>query len=141
MTHTDLVDVLRLHLGLDDQLVGRRHDQHDRLARRDDTADRVYVELMHHPTLRRTDVDALELVFGGDLLFNQFGGLAANVREVLADLGAHVLIDLQDLDLGLGDLALGLRDRGHELPALAFEARLLAFERRHPGELDELLGP
>ena len=53
------------------------------------------------------------------LLLDQLGDLAADFGEVLADLGAHVLIDLQDLDLGLGDLALGLRDRGDELPALA----------------------
>ena len=96
---------------------------------------------MHHAALRRADVDALELVFGGDFLLDEFGGLAANVGEVLADLGAHVLVDLQDLDLGLGDLALGLRDRGDKLSALAFEARLLALQRGDAGELDELLAP
>jgi len=40
-TDAQAVDVLRLHLGLDDQLVGRRHDQHDLLARRNHAADRV----------------------------------------------------------------------------------------------------
>ncbi len=57
------------------------------------------------------------------LLLDQLRHLAADVGEVLADLGAHVLIDLQDLDLGLGDLALRLRDRGDELAALAVEPR------------------
>ena len=33
LTDPQLVDVLRLHLGFDDQLVGCRHDQHDLLAR------------------------------------------------------------------------------------------------------------
>src|SRR5947209_11724401 len=96
---------------------------------------------MHHAILRRTDVDALKLILGRDLLFNEFGGLAANVGEILPVLGAHVLIDLQHLDLRFGDLALGLRDGCHKLSALAFKARLLALKCSHAIELDELLGP
>ena len=37
----DLVDVLRRHLGLDDQLVGIGHDQHQHFAGLDHAADRV----------------------------------------------------------------------------------------------------
>ncbi len=36
-----LVDVLRIDLGLDLQFVGVRHDQHDRIAGGDDAADGV----------------------------------------------------------------------------------------------------
>ena len=101
MADAHLIDVLGLHLGFNDQLVGCRHDQHDLLTGRDHAADGVHVELMHHAALRRADVDALELILGGDLFLDQFGGFAADVGEVLADLGAHVLVDLQNLDLGL----------------------------------------
>jgi len=54
---------------------------------------------------------------------------------------AHVLVDLQDLDLGLGNLALGLRDRSDKLSTLALEPRLFAFQRRDAAELNELLCP
>ena len=62
-------------------------------------------------------------------------------RELLADLGAQILVDLQDLQLGLGDLALGLGDRGDERAALALEARGVALERGHALDLDEVLAP
>src|SRR5215213_8645877 len=141
LADAELVDVLRLRLSFDDQLVGRRDDQHDLLACRDHAADGVDIELVHHAVLRSADIDPLELVLGGNLLLDQFGDLAANLRKVLADLGAHVLLDLQSLNLRLGDLALGLRDRCDELSSLPLEPRLYAFQRRHPAELDELLGP
>ena len=53
----------------------------------------------------------------------------------------HVLIDLQDLQLGLGDLALGLRHRRDQLSALAVEPRRLALERGEAGDLDQVLAP
>lgn len=56
----DLVDVLRSDARLDHQGVGGRHDLHDRLAGRDDPADRVHRQLVHAPRLRRADVDLLQ---------------------------------------------------------------------------------
>ena len=69
----------------------------------------------------------------------ELGDLGLDLAQVLADLGAHVLVDLQDLQLDLGDLALGLRGRGDELAALAFEARRVALERGDALELHEVL--
>src|SRR3954453_10086421 len=99
------------------------------------------VELVHHASLRRADIDALELVFCRDLLLNQFGVLSADVREVLAVLGPHILIDLQDLDPRFGDLALRLGDRRNELSTFTLKSRLLALQRRDAVELNQLLGP
>ena len=79
-----LVDVLRLDPGLDGQLVGVGHDQHDRLAGGDDAAHRVHGELMHHAVLRRADVDALELVLGRDLALDQLAILRVGSRQLLA---------------------------------------------------------
>src|SRR5262249_56183926 len=55
------------------------------------------------------------------------------IGEILADLGAHVLIDLQDLQLDLGRLAFGLSDRGDQLSTLARQALLLTLEAGDPG--------
>jgi hypothetical protein len=43
-----------------------------------------------------TEVDALGLVVGRDLALHELGDLAANVGQLLADLGAEVLLDLDD---------------------------------------------
>lgn len=56
----DLVNVLRSDARLDHQGVGGRHDLHDRLAGRDDPADRVHRQLVHAPRLRRADIDLLQ---------------------------------------------------------------------------------
>ena len=42
-----------------------------------------------------------------------------HLGKVLADLGAHLLIDLQDLQLGFRHFAFGLCDRGDKLTALS----------------------
>ena len=67
--------------------------------------------------------------------------MPCDLAQVLGDLAAQFLIDLQDLQLDLGDLALGLGGRGDELAALAFEARRVALERRHALDLHEVLAP
>jgi hypothetical protein len=48
--------------------------------------------------LRRDQVEALELILG-DALSHQLGFLAANFGQLLADLGAQILVDLQDFQL------------------------------------------
>ena len=60
--------------------------------------------------LRRADVDALELVLGRDPLLDELGQLAPDFGQLLADLSAQVLVDLNNLQLCLGDLALSLGD-------------------------------
>ena len=76
-----LVDVLRIDLGLDRKVVGVGHDQHDRVAGGDDAADGVDVGLEHHAVLRRADVDALELVLGGDLALDELADLAVDLAQ------------------------------------------------------------
>ena len=56
----------------------------------------------------RPEVDAFQLVLGSRLPLDQLRDLAANLRQLFADVAAHVLVDLDDLQLRLGDLALGL---------------------------------
>ena len=108
----------------------------------DDAADRVHGELMHHAVLRRADVDALELVLGRDLALDELGDLVVDLAQILADLAAQVLVDLHDLQLGLGDLALGLRrSRRSSCAALAFEARRVALQRREARDLHQVLAP
>ena len=91
-----------------------------------DAADRVNVGLEHDAVLWRTDVDALELVLGGDLALDELAILGVDLAHVLGDLAAQILIDLDDLQLGLGNFAFGLRDRGDQLR----RARLRAARRR-----------
>ena len=62
-------------------------------------------------------------------------------RQLLADLAAQVLIDLDDLELGFGDLALGLGDRRDERAALAAQPRIVAFERRQATDRHQVLLP
>jgi len=42
----------------------------------DEAADRVTVDCQHHAVLRRADVDAAELVFGGDLALDELAILS-----------------------------------------------------------------
>ena len=62
-------------------------------------------------------------------------------RSCLATSLDEVLIDLQDLQLGLGDLALGLRGRGDELATLALQPRFLALQRGQTIDLNQVLLP
>ncbi|MGZ8387204.1 MAG: hypothetical protein ACXWVE_02955 [Rhodoplanes sp.] len=55
--------------------------------------------------LRRAEVDALELVFGRrDALF-ELRDLALRLAQLLEHLGAEILVELDDLQLGFADLA------------------------------------
>ncbi len=84
-------------LGLDNQLIGLRHDQHDRLAGRHHAADGMSLELVHDPVLRRADIDALEQIFGCDLALAKLRQFTAALGNHLGDLAAHVALDLDDL--------------------------------------------
>src|ERR1700730_11416594 len=104
-----LVDILRIDLGFDREIVGLRHDHHDGVAGGDDAADGMDRGLQHHAGLRRADVDAAQLVFGGHLALDEFADLVVGLAQILGDFADHILVDLDDLQLGFGDLALGLR--------------------------------
>jgi hypothetical protein len=129
LAHMDLIDLVRRDPRLDGEAVAVGHDQHDGLAPLDDAADRVHALLKDLASLRRDQVDALEQVFGGDAFFNQLGFLAADVGQLLADLGAQVLVDLQDFQLGLGNAAPGLGSRCDQAAALALQPRAVALQR------------
>ena len=141
LTDPDLVDGVRCDPGLDGQHVASRDDQHDRLAGGDDTSHRMDGELMDAAVLRRADVDALERVLGRNPLLDQLGRLRPDFGQLLADLAAKVLIDLQDLKPGFGDLSPGLRDRRDQRSSFSPEARRVPLQCRHACDLDEVLAP
>jgi hypothetical protein len=130
---TKLINILRLYLCLDVKRVRFRHDEHDHLALTDDTTNGVDVKLVDHAVLRCANIHALELILCGYFLLDEFGDLAADIGQILTDFSAHVLIDLQDLQLDFGHFALGLGDRCGQLTAFPIEPLLFAFESRHPG--------
>ena len=125
--------------GLDDEAVRLRHDQHDRLARVDDAADRMHRELVHEAVLRGADVDALELVLGRHLALDELADLGLAVAQFGRHLALEVLDELDDLQLGLSDLALGAGDRGDELALLAIEPRGLALQGGEARDRHEVL--
>ena len=97
LAEAHLIDIARLNPRLDPQIVAIGHDQHQRFALRSDhAADRVNRQLVHKAGLRRADVDAPELIVGGDPALAQFRNPGANFAEVLADLRLQVAIDLQN---------------------------------------------
>ena len=91
--------------------------------------------------LRRADVDALELVLGGDLALDELADLAVDLARLLGDLAAQIAVDLDDLQFGLRDLACGLRGLRDQLRGFALQPHRLAFELGQLGERDELLLP
>ena len=68
----------------------------------------MHRRLEHHAVLRRADVGALELVLRRHLALDEFADLAVDLAQFLGDVAAEILVDLENLQLGLGDLALGL---------------------------------
>ena len=87
----------------------------------------------------RADVDALQLVLGRHAALGIFGDLALDLAQLLHRLGAHLLVDLDDLERGFGDAAFRLGDRRDELAALAFDAGAIALEGVEARELHEVL--
>ncbi len=136
-----LIDILGIDLRLDNEVVGIGHDQHDHVASSDHATDRMYRQLEHRTVLRGANLDALELVLGGDLAFDELANLGLDLAHLLGDIAAQILIDLDDLQLGLGDLAFDLGRAGDQLSAFPLEPRLLALQRGEPGELNQILRP
>ena len=134
-----LIDLVREHLGLELELVVDRDDVHHRLCGRDHAADGVDVELVDIAVAGSTDVDALQLVLGRHAALGIFRDLALDLAQLLHRLGAHLLVDLDDLELGLGDAAFRLGDRRDELAALAFDAGGIALEGVQAGDRNQVL--
>ena len=141
LADVNLVDVLRGHLGIDDQRIGIGHDQHERFAGLDDAADRVDVALEHPAVLRRHEIDALELIVGRYAALGHLGLLGPDLGQFLADLGAEILVDLVDLQFQLGDAATVLRQRRHERRPLAFHPGRVALQLRDAADRHEVLLP
>ena len=80
----------------------------------------MHRKLLHDTGLRSADLDALQLIHRRDLAFDQFRDLGADVGQLLGHVAAQVLVDLDDLQLGLRNLSLALRHCRDELSALAF---------------------
>ena len=97
------------------------------------------MDCSHDAVLRGADVDPPQLVFGRDLALDQLADLVVGLAQILGDFADHVLVDLDDLQFGLGDLALGLGPRGDVLRALAVEPRGVALQRGQPRYLHQVL--
>ncbi len=142
MAQSDLIDVLRGDPCLDDQsIAAARHDKHDRFACVDDPANRVHSKLMHRSGLWCTDVYPLQLIFRGDTAFVQLSLLGLDLAHVFDHLGLEILIELDDLQLGLGNFSLRLGGGGRQLAPLTLEARHLALRRRVLGDGYQFLHP
>src|SRR6185369_9567512 len=118
---------------------GPRHHHHDGVAGGDDAAHGVYRRLQHDAVLRRTDVDAAELILRGDLALDELADLVVCLAQILGDLADHVLVDLDDLQFGFRDLAPRLRTGGDVLRALARQPGEVALQHRQARDLDQAL--
>src|SRR5215211_3797199 len=124
----DLVDILRLQSCLNNQGISIGHDQHYRLARGDDPADSMHIEMVHRSVLWRAQIDAFELILSGDFSLDIFGRLCSNFNEILSDLRTHVLINLQNLELRFGYLARRLSNGCDQALPLALDSGAIAFK-------------
>jgi len=57
------------------------------------------------PGLRCPNIDAFELILGGDDPLPQFSDFALRLLQVFEHFGLKVLIELEDLQFGFADLA------------------------------------
>ena len=124
----NLIDILRIDLGLHRQPVGGRHDHHDRFASGDNAADGMHRRLKNGAILRRADIGAFELVERRNFAFDEFADLGIDLAHFLRDFAGEILVDLDNLQLKFCDLAFGLRGRSDQLPALAIKPRCFALE-------------
>ena len=96
---------------------------------------------MDHAGLRRAYLEFFGLVAGGDLFLEHLGIFGADIGELLGDVGAKILVDLQDLQLGFGYLALGFGHRGRQLAAFAQQFSSVALQGAEAGQLHQPLIP
>src|SRR5262249_42531958 len=105
------------------------------------TADSVHRELEHDAVDRRPDINALELILGRYLTLDHLRRARTDLGQILADLGAHILVDLQNLQLGLGNLSLGLGNGRGELATLSDQPLLLTLQTGDTRIGNEILLP
>jgi hypothetical protein len=105
----------------------------------DDAADGVHRRLQHDAVLRRADVDAAQLILGGDLALDELADLVVGLAQILGDLADHVLVDLDDLQFGFGDLAPRLRRAAMYCARFARQPGEIALQHRQARELDQAL--
>ena len=132
LPNAQLINFLWRNFSFHRQGVRIGHDEHDGLTRRHNTADRMHGEFMHEAVLWSMDIDAFEVILGGNFAFHELGDFRSRVGKILTHVAAQILIDLNDLQFGLGDLTLGLGPAANELTTLAFDPRRLALEACQP---------
>ena len=91
------------------------------------------------PDLRRAQLDALQLVLGGDAPLEQFADARLDLAQLLGRFGLHGLIDVDDLQLHLADLALRARDLRHQRAPFALQLGQVALRRQRAGDRHQLL--
>src|SRR6185437_14202968 len=88
----------------------------------------MHRKLMDAPALRGPDIDPAELVHRRRPAFSRLGKLALCFDQILADLGAEILIDLDNLQLDLRHLAPRLGNRAGQLTTLTLETGRITFQ-------------
>src|SRR6266403_556491 len=91
------IDILRIYLGLDREVVGLRHDHHDGVAGSDHPAHGMDRRLQHDAVLRGPDVDPPQLIFSRYLALDVLTDLVVGLAQILGDLADHILVDLNEL--------------------------------------------
>ena len=93
----DMIDLLGRKFGFDLQFVRFRNDLHNDLAGRDHAADGMDRKLVHNAVGRRPQVDPPEQILRGGALFDKLGLFVLGLAQILHDLRAKIVIDLDGL--------------------------------------------
>ena len=97
------------------------------------------LQLVDDSRLRRPDLGTPQFVGRGIGAFLQFGRLCLGFPQVFEHVGTEILIELEDLQPGLGHLGARARDIGDQLTAFALQARLVTLQLLQTGERDQAL--
>ena len=119
---------MRANLDLCHEVVRSGDNEHERFPGGDYTVQRVYHRLVYDPTLRRTNIDALELIFSRNTALARLSNFCIDFTEFLIDLTAMVTVYLQDLHFDLDYLAAYLRRCRDQLRSLAGEPSCLSLD-------------
>jgi hypothetical protein len=122
----ELIDVGGRYPGLYHEHVFAGHDEHEVLAGRYHTTDGVDVQLMHETRTRGSDFNPPELFFRRHLFLGELRHLGSNGLKLAHDLGPHLFVDLETLDVALRDGLPGTGDLRDEATPFARETGLIA---------------
>ena len=117
----DDVDVERADLGLDQQAIAGGHDVEDRRARGDHAAGREELHVDDRAGDRRQDLAAALHVVGRGQVLVGLGEVALDLLELVGGLLGLVVVERQDLELGLADRLLRAGDVRAALRPAALE--------------------